>query len=75
MSMFSGLCKKASQKLHALVRMAHYMSTEKRRMKAFISSQFCYCPVVWMFHDRTINRRINKIQEKALRSFMMIKYV
>ena len=65
----SGLCKKASQKLHALARIAHYMSTEKRRiiMKAFINSQFGYCPLVWMFHDRTLNRRINKIQERALR--------
>ena len=40
----SGLCKKPSQKLHALARIAHYMSTEKRRMimKVFINSQFGY---------------------------------
>ena len=44
----SGLCKKVSQKLHALPRIAHYLSTEKRRiiMKAFINSQFGYCPLV-----------------------------
>ena len=36
-------------------------------MKAFIASQFSYCPLVWMFHSRTLNNRINKIHERALR--------
>ena len=36
-------------------------------MKAFITSQFSYCPLVWMFHNRTLNNRINKIHERALR--------
>ena len=36
-------------------------------MKAFITSQFSYCPLVWMFHSRTLNNRINKIHERALR--------
>ena len=46
------LCKKGNQKLHALARCAKYMSTEKRRtlFKAFVVSQFNYCPLVWMFH-------------------------
>ena len=45
------------------------MDTKKRRvlMKAFITSQFSYCPLVWMFHSRTLNNRINKIHERALR--------
>ena len=29
--------------------------------------QFGYCPLVWMHHSRTLNARINKIQERALR--------
>ena len=43
----TSLCKKASQKLHALARIAHYMDFEKRRslMKEFITSQFNYCPL------------------------------
>ena len=63
------LCKKASMKLHALARVSKYMSMNKRRiiMKAFIESQFGYCPLVWMFHNRTLNNRINKIHERALR--------
>ena len=36
-------------------------------MKSFISSQFGYCPLVWMMHSRILNNRINKIQERALR--------
>ena len=29
--------------------------------------QGCYCPLVWMFHDRSVNKRINKIHERALK--------
>ena len=51
----TSLCKKASQKLHALARIAHYTDFEKRRslMKAFVISQFNYCPLIWMFHNST----------------------
>ena len=65
----SMLCKKASQKLHALARVSTFMNLEQRRkiMNAFIASQFGYCPVVWMFHSRMLNNRINKIHERALR--------
>ena len=65
----TSLCKKASQKLHALARIAHYMDFEKRRslMKAFVISQFNYCPLTWMFHNRALNNRISKVHERALR--------
>ena len=65
----SNLCKKANQKLNALARISHYMSSDKLKviMKAFIVSQFSYCPLIWMFHSRKLNNRINKIQERALR--------
>ena len=36
-------------------------------MNTFITSQFSYCPLVWMSHRRTMNNRINKINEKTLR--------
>ena len=50
----SELCSKVSQKLHALCRVTVYMKPLQRIiiMKAFISSQFGYCPLVWMFHRR-----------------------
>ena len=63
------ICKKAGQKLHALAQVAKFMDQEKLQtvMNAFILSQFSYCPVVWMFHDRNVNNKINKIHERALR--------
>ena len=63
------LLKKASKKYHALARVCNYMNKEKRRilMNAFITSQISYCPLVWMSHSRTMNNRINKTHEKALR--------
>ena len=36
-------------------------------MKAFVVSQFNYCPLLWMFHSRTLNNRINNLHERALR--------
>ena len=63
------LCKKASRKLHALSRISKFMNYKKRRlvMRSFISSQFGYCPLVWMFHSRRLNNRINSIHERSLR--------
>ena len=45
------------------------MSLDKRKMllTAFIQSQFSYCPLFWMFHLRTLNSKINRLREKALR--------
>ena len=65
----SKLCKKVNLKLHALARISHLMRPEKLRLilKAFIESQFGYCPLIWMFHSRTLNNRINKLHERALR--------
>ena len=47
------------------------MNLAQRRsiMKAFICSQFGYCPLVWIFHSRKINSRINSLHEHALRVF------
>ena len=63
------LRRKASQKLNALVRVAQYMNLRQRRliMNAFIFSQFGYCLLVWMFHSRKLNNRMNNIHERSLR--------
>ena len=42
------------------------MSTEKI-FKAFIISQFSYCPLAWMFHTEQLSNRIKGLQGKALR--------
>ena len=63
------LCKKGNQKLHALARISRYLNEDKLKiiMKTFIQSQFNYCPLVWMFHSRSLNRKIDKLHERALR--------
>ena len=65
----SQVCKKASKKLHASARIFKYVETSKRRVliNFFITSQFSYCPLIWMFHGRRIEHMINKIPERALR--------
>ena len=62
------VCKNVSQKLHALVRVSKFISNKKLKvvMKAFIMSQFSYCPLVWMCHSRTLNIKINKLHERTL---------
>ena len=63
------ICDKASQKLNPLAQLSSYMCLEKRRLikKAFVNLQFGYYPLTWLFHNRTLNNRINRIHEQALR--------
>ena len=63
------LCDKASQKVSALARLSAFMSFEQRKLiiNAFVTSHFSYCPLIWMFHSRKLNHRINRIHERALR--------
>ena len=44
------------------------MSFDKRRilLKTFITSQFNYCPLVWMCHSTGLNNRINNLHKRAL---------
>ena len=65
----SSIFKRASLKLHALARISLFMDKQKLRilLKAFIESQFSYCPLIWMFHSRILNNRINNLHERALR--------
>ena len=45
------------------------MDVEKLRvmMNAFMVSQFSYCPLVWMFHDKSVNKKTKKIHARASR--------
>ena len=76
------ICRKASRKMYALARIAPYMDLSKRRivMNAFFNSQFNYCPLnaffnsqfnyyplIWMRHNHTTNRKINRLHERCLR--------
>ena len=65
----ANICNRLGKKLYALARISEYMNIHKRRvtMKAFIASEFGYCPLVWMFHRRKVNSRVKKFRERALR--------
>ena len=58
------LCSKANKKL-ALSRVSKHLTLQKWRL--LITSQFNYCPLVWMIHNRKLNKKINKVHERALR--------
>ena len=36
-------------------------------MSSYITSQFNYCHLVWITHDRKLNKKINEVHERALR--------
>jgi len=63
------ICKKAGAKLSALARIAKFSCEQKRiiLMRSFITSQFNYCPIIWMYCKRESNHLINRIHERALR--------
>ena len=52
-------CQNASNKLYVLARISPYMDHSKLRisMRAIITSQSQYCPLVWMFHIRQLNQK------------------
>ena len=53
----NGIIKKASNKTNALSRVTPFMNLSKNKilMTSFFQSQFSCCPLVWMYHSRTIN--------------------
>ena len=63
------ILKKAGRKVNALSRILPYMDFKKRHMlmNSFFTSQFNYCPLVWMFHSRTMINKINHLHERCLR--------
>ena len=36
-------------------------------MNLFFNSQFGYCPLIWMFHNRIMNNKINRLHERCMR--------
>ena len=64
-----GICKTAEQILNALSRIKPYMGFTKKctLVNAFFLSQFNYCNLVWMCHNRTIRNKINQLHERCLR--------
>ena len=63
------ICKKASLKLNALSRITLHLDFKKKifLINSFFMSQFNYCQLIWMCHNRTKNNKINRLHERCLR--------
>ena len=61
--------EKSNRKINALARIAPLLNISKRHIliNSFVSSQFKYCPLIWMCHSRANNRKINRLHERYLR--------
>ena len=64
-SHIGSLCRKADQKINALVRLKNYPTSDKGNL--VIKSQFTYCPLIRMFTSRCLNNALNNIHERDLR--------
>ena len=63
------ICKKASRKWNTLARLVNYMDLPKRGILMYVlfNAQFNYCSTIWMFHSRSLNKKINRLHERWLR--------
>ena len=66
---FDKICKKASQQLNILKRIGKYLNRlgSLTIYYSFILSNFNYCPATWHFCSEKNTKKIEKIQERALR--------
>ena len=64
------LCRRTSRKIYALAGVTPFMNLSKRRllMNSFFKTQFNYCPLIWMGHNRENNKKINRLHKRCLRT-------
>ena len=62
-------CKKAAGQLNAICRIGNYIDVEEKTVliNSFVNTNFNYCPLVWFFCSPESLRKIERIQERALR--------
>ena len=65
----STLCKKASKQLNCLKRLGKYLTRLGKLTiyHSFILSNFNYCPLAWHFCSESNTKKMERIQERALR--------
>ena len=65
----SSMALKAGRQINALQRLHKYLEFKSRMAiyKYFILANFKYCPLVWMFVNKTGFDILEKVQERALR--------
>ena len=64
----TNICKKATSKIKALMRIRGYLTQNQadHLYQAYIMSPFNYCPLVWMFCSKMAHNLIDKTHHKAL---------
>ena len=64
----SVMCIKASRQINALKRVSMYLDEKCHIVvyKSFISSNFNYCPVAWLFCGKKNLVKLEKLQERPL---------
>ena len=72
----SEICKKSARQLNVLKRIGRYLNKLGRLTiyYSFILSNFNFCPVTWHFCSEKNTKKMEKIQERALR-FIYNDYV
>ncbi len=65
----SNICQKAGRNLNALKRVAKTLPTNVKFMlyKTYISCHFNFCPLVWHFCGESNTKKLERIQNRALR--------
>ena len=63
------LCKRAARQINVMYRFKGIFDMKERELiyNTFILSNFNYCPIVWHFCGKVSTKKIEKIQERALR--------
>ena len=65
----SSICKSAANQLNAMIRLKSYLSFDAKKVliNSYFSSNFNYCPLVWMFSTSNSLNKIENLQKRALR--------
>ena len=63
------LCKKSAGQLNAICRMGKHVGEQEKTVliQSFVQANFNYCPLVWFFSSPESLRKIERIQERAIR--------
>ena len=63
------ICRSASRQINALKRLSRHLDKNSRVLiyKSFITSNFTYSPVAWIFCAKRKTKKLEKLNERALR--------
>ena len=53
-----------STRKNSFTRTSGYMKPVKSTLNIFFSSQFSYCPLRWIFHNKELNYKIKRLHER-----------